>query len=892
MVTSLGFVPTAAAQSNTGTVIQVSVPQFYEDLFVNTIIPSFESANPGITVEVVLVDGFGGLTTSDDVETDLDNAAEAFSKSDIVLVDSSLTPEFTRAGYVLDLSPLASTDPSLYAEEFYPAALDSFRWDNGLWALPIGVDVIMAFYQPAAFDAAGLAYPTASWTVDDWANAIRALSEFDADGKLSKAAFSTIDGYSSTFLSLVGAPLSDDSTLPSVPNIDTPAAAKVVNVLAELYDGGYFETVASQGAVAVFTGPGGNSGVPFAHARSSFAGFIAGSDSMAAPLPGGSVMTAQGLAISAGTRYPEAAYEFAKFLTNSPDVAGALLGMQPARRTVSIPENNGQGGQGGGGGRGAIRLGGPNSNLSAEAQAVVNAAFETARPMRDLHYTNDLTTLASSVQGGVTAEIALQEQELVYVQRLQAADARRSTSIVVNTPRSQIQLAAGEIALKFAVAGMGAPLPNQSDWDALAEEFSAQDSQVGAVFVEGTNTSDLSELNAQYDCFVAADGLSNNPDFSQLRSLDPLMQSDVNFDPNDLLGGILVGVQKDGQTWAYPLTISPEALRYNPTLFAQAGVPEPEGGWTVSQFEDALRQITANTGEAAFTPNALSSTYLMILAASYGGNPIDTRTSPTTLNYASPETVAAIQQILDLALSGAIDYQPLGVGPGRTIRFGDNTDSPLSSTTVGGFGGLNFGGFGGGGGGARAIVRAVGANPEGVNAPEDPTRLVAYPRGTTLNGVSYSNMAGYIGSITQNMDPCYRFLSYVSHHLDVVGGMPSYRSQLTNPAVIAQNGESSAQFFADYAALLDSPNTITVGQLQLGFGESYWFQRTLDEYISSGGEIDLAGELAEAQTFTEEFRVCTADLPAFNPETNDFRDYINSLSACATSVDPTANFGF
>lgn len=884
MVMSLGFVPVAAAQSDTGMVIQISIPQFYQDLFEDTIIPAFEAANPGITVEVVLSEMFGGLTTSDDIETDLDNAADAFSKADLVLVDSTLTPEFTRSGYVLDLSPLASTDPTLNPDEFYPAALESFRWDNGLWALPVGVDVILAFYQPSAFDAAGLAYPSSSWTADDWANAVRALTEFDTEGKATKLAFDAFEGFGATFLSLVGAPLRDDSTLPSVPNLDTPAAVTVVNALAALYEGGYFEVAGGEGGATVtFGGPGGdNDGAPLSHARSAFSAFSADSETMAADLPGGAVMTAQGFAISAGTRYPEVAYEFAKFLTNSPEAASLFFGTQPARRTVGAPVDNGQGG------RAILRFGGGDGELSPEAQAVIDAAFETARPMRDLHFTDRLSQLANSVlNSGLTAETTLQEQELTYLTRLQAADARRATPIVVNTPRSQIELGTGEIALNIGVGTGISPTPNQADWDALAAEFAAQDPQVGAVFVEGTIPFDLSEMNANYDCFVTTNGLSNTPDFSQLRSLDPLLQSDMNFDPNDLLGGVLLGFQKDGQTWAYPLTLSPEALSYNPTLFAQAGVPEPLGSWTVSQFEDALRQITANTGQPAFAPGALNSTYIMILAAAYGGNPIDTRTTPTTLNYDSPETVAAIKQILDLALTGAIDYQPLAGGPGGIFSFG-GSDSPLSSTTVSGLGGFSFGG---GGRGGVMIMRAVGS--DGVEAPEDPTRLVAYPRGTTFNGVSYSTTAGYIGSRTQNMDACYRFLSFLSDHLDIVGGMPAYRSQINNPAVIAQNGESSAQFFADYAAMLEDPNTITVGQLQFGFGESYWFQRAMDSYIESDGTLDLAAELAEAQTFTEEYRVCSADIAPITPgPDSDFGAYIDSLSACATSVDPTADFGF
>jgi multiple sugar transport system substrate-binding protein len=878
----ISFIPTDA-QSDSDTVIQIAIPQFYKDLFQDTIIPAFEAMNPDITVEIVLSEAFGGLATSDDIEEDLDNAAETFSKADIVLVDRSLTPEFTRTGYLLDLSPLVSTDTTFNADEFYPSALESFRWDNGLWALPVGVDVILAFYQPQAFDAAGLAYPSASWTVDDWANAIRALTEFDGEGKSTKIAFDAFEGFGATFLSLIGGSLIDESVFPSLPNLDSPAVAAAIQALADLYEGGYFEVTSTEGMSVAIGGPNGTDafeGTPLVHGRSSFAGFRAGNGAMAAELPGGAIMTAQGFAVSAGTRHPEAAYAFAKFLTNSPEAASLFFGTKPARRTVGAPADDGRGN---GGGRFAIDMG--NEQLAPEAQAVIDNAFETARPMRDLHFTDALENLATQVsQEGISPEIALQEQELVYLTRLQAAEARRATPIVVNTPRSQITLAEGEIALNIGIGSGISPMPNQADWDALAAEFAAQDAQVGVVFVEGTVPFDLSEMNQSYDCFVTTNGLTDNPDFSQIRNLDPLMQSDPNFVPNDLLGGILAGLQKDGMTWAYPLTIAPEALRYNPTIFSQAGVPEPVNGWTVSEFEDALRQISAFNGSPAFVPGFGSTSYIMILAAAYGGNPIDTRTDPASIDYDDPATVAALQQLLDLAIAGGLDYQNLAGAPGA-IRFG-GSDSPLSPATVSGLNGIGFGG------GGIMVIGATGPSGDGFEAPEDPTRLVSYPRGSTLNGVSYSTTAGYIGSNTPHVDACYRFLSYLQNHLDIIGGMPAYRSQLNNPAVIAQNGESSADFFADYEALLDAPNTITVGQLQFGFGESYWLQRTLDEYVASGGELDLAAALTEAETFTNEYRACAATVPPIDFQTGDFRAYADALGACATSVDSTADFGF
>ena len=51
--------------------------------------------------------------------------------------------------------------------------------------------MILVTYDQAAFDAAGLAYPNERWTIDDFANAARALTPYNADGTVATPGFST-----------------------------------------------------------------------------------------------------------------------------------------------------------------------------------------------------------------------------------------------------------------------------------------------------------------------------------------------------------------------------------------------------------------------------------------------------------------------------------------------------------------------------------------------------------------------------------------------------------------------------------------------------------------------------------------------------------------------------
>ena len=66
---------------------------------------------------------------------------------------------------------------------------------------------------------------------------------------------------------------------------------------------------------------------------------------------------------------------------------------------------------------------------------------------------------------------------------------------------------------------------------------------------------------------------------------DQLGFTEANWNP-----GALKALQFDGEQYAIPYGISTMTMYYNKDMFAEAGVPEPENGWTVAEFEDAARR--------------------------------------------------------------------------------------------------------------------------------------------------------------------------------------------------------------------------------------------------------------------------------------------------------------
>lgn len=86
--------------------------------------------------------------------------------------------------------------------------------------------------------------------------------------------------------------------------------------------------------------------------------------------------------------------------------------------------------------------------------------------------------------------------------------------------------------------------------------------------------------------------------------LDPLIQK-TGFDTKRL-GPVLDQFRLDGTLYEMPYNLSPVVILYNKALFQQAGVPEPQAGWTWDQFREAALKLTRGAGETkqwGFAPN-------------------------------------------------------------------------------------------------------------------------------------------------------------------------------------------------------------------------------------------------------------------------------------------------
>jgi ABC-type glycerol-3-phosphate transport system substrate-binding protein len=842
----------SAAQDDT-IHLSLSVPQFQEDLFRDTVAPQFEAAHPGIKLHIMTTDSFSIPVSPDqEIEEYLDDLAEYLSMADVALVDTSaLSPEATRAGYLLDLTPLTDADTSLNVDDFYPALWEAFQWDGGLWGLPLSAEIQSIMYDPAAFDAAGLDYPDESWTLANYENAIRKLALIDASGTVTAPGLMNIsNNLEALLIALLGDDVIDDSIQPAEPDYTNPALESLLTTWAELQKDGYVNY------------PNGEFNAPLLYGSTFIAagGLNAADQRVPVPLPGGIVAAnVFGFVVSSGTQYPEAAYALAKFLTNNPDVANGFFGSTSARRSLTGSTSTGVGG---------LQIMRP---TTPEIDALNEQGKENALAGSNLRFARSLIRAIEAMnESGIDARTALENIEAEALARLETADERRSIPITVAAPELAPELAPGEIALKFGVSAPVMPFPNEDAWKAAAEAFAAEDPETGYIEIDTGFPETLESMTQKYDCFYQPGNLVTGGDLSLLRSMDPLMASDPSFDPSDYIGNVLSQVQVDNQTWAFPMTIQPAAMRYNPGLFEQAGAAAPENGtWTIDEFEQALRDLKAGLdGSAPFEPQGFDAGYLLSLIAAYGGLPIDYTTNPPTINFTDPATVEAIRQVLDLAREEYINYAPL-TRRDRAFSMGGNA-VPLYSEI------FSFG--------AGGAVIMIGANGE---VPTNPDLLVTYPTGSSYTPVTYDLGAGYISANTAAAEACYRFLSYISKRGDLFNAMPALHSVLNDPTFTASQNPDSLEFYNAIINQLSQPNVVslpTVSPFSTGGGYilTVWLRRAFDRYVLEDATLET--ELAEAEAFTRAYQECAANPPDVARDTMEYFQFFNE---CATQVDPT-----
>ncbi len=102
---------------------------------------------------------------------------------DVLLLDSPIIPALLNRNLLVDLAPYEDS-LGVAADAFYPSVRAVFARDSSLYAFPKDFTPLVIYFNKRLFDRAGLAYPAANWTWDDFLDLSMKLTiDLDGDGR-------------------------------------------------------------------------------------------------------------------------------------------------------------------------------------------------------------------------------------------------------------------------------------------------------------------------------------------------------------------------------------------------------------------------------------------------------------------------------------------------------------------------------------------------------------------------------------------------------------------------------------------------------------------------------------------------------------------------------------
>lgn len=800
----------------------------------------FEADNPGISVQLVSLDE---ITEQGSLEGWSDDSWQRLAAAADTAV-FSLYPGATGRGLLRDLSELINADPDFHPEDFYPNTLESFQRNGGIWALPVGVNLHLVYYDKDAFDAAAVFYPTPGWMWDDFLTKAKALTEREGE-RVTRYGCYWGPGLAQAYLLDHAGPLLDEHVDPPLPRLDRPEVAQAAQWyidLVELHqvtpyfppDQKYIERM------------------QFLHGKKKAAMWSDSSASMhnweqfhnlgLAPYPSDgrdtNYFSTRGYMMSAGTLHPQESWRWLRFLTRQPPPgSGDLI---PPRRSVAEEIGYWDG-------------------LDPEVAQIYRYALEHSQiPIGRTRVVLDAFSEAihTVLQGEKGLETALAEAQMRANERLGARiESEKITPIPVTTPRPEQPT--GSTIVTFA------PFVGYGDFkvDAfreLAEEFNRAHPDVKVEIrpaAMGAQPSGIAEAAEQVDCFAWFPILKSADERAAILALDSFIDADPTFDLDDFYRQFLAQFRQKGRLWGLPAEGWPRLMYYNKALFDAAGVAYPTLDWTLDDFlvkAKALTQGEGDTKQYGFVPEQSEVNDLTWFTYQQGGRLIDESVDPVGFLYDAPATVAAVRRYVDLSRIHGVKPALQGVpmtGPGS----GWERSMPIRDG------------------------RAAMWSGYGKISPHDPwaeleTGVAPLPQGK--RNVVFTTVLGYfISAETDVPGACWEWLVFLSKQASPVQGMPARRSLAESAAFRQQVGEEVA---AAYLAAVQGDSSLSAGLGPWASVPTFWFAQAYDAIVRE--DVDAEVALAEVQTKAEAYRTCIATHGRFDDE--------ETWKKCAIQVDP------
>jgi multiple sugar transport system substrate-binding protein len=142
------------------------------------LVASFEQGHPAIDVEIQ------HIPSASEYRKRLVADFAAGTPADVVLLNYRRYASFAARGVLQPLGPYLARSLTVRSTDFYTEALKPFYWRGVLTCIPQNLSSLAVYYNKQLFDQAGVAYPAADWTWDDFLATARTLTrDSDGDGR-------------------------------------------------------------------------------------------------------------------------------------------------------------------------------------------------------------------------------------------------------------------------------------------------------------------------------------------------------------------------------------------------------------------------------------------------------------------------------------------------------------------------------------------------------------------------------------------------------------------------------------------------------------------------------------------------------------------------------------
>jgi len=133
---------------------------------------------------------------------------------------------------ILGLNSVIEKDKDFNMSDFLPGTVDFLALDGETWAVPLGADIDVMYFNKDLFDQHGLAYPQPGWDWDDFLTYALTLNDPD-----DVYGYTTTPGHQDVFAFIYqhGGSLFDDVLYPSEPTFNTPLTVEAVEFFGDLF---------------------------------------------------------------------------------------------------------------------------------------------------------------------------------------------------------------------------------------------------------------------------------------------------------------------------------------------------------------------------------------------------------------------------------------------------------------------------------------------------------------------------------------------------------------------------------------------------------------------------------------------------------------------------------